>query len=197
MNNKYFGNCFALSNSSLLYESPKITPLQQNQPDPGNPIELDYGFEMDDVADVQNISTKPGFSKFMLFSDPEFDKLDEDITFYKDDYLTINGHHLNHACQETDVTVQIGESYCNVTSMPRRHLTCRTPPIQPLAPSDGRRLYEIIVTVGANLKYNIGKRSYAISEVNSFFSSNILLIALIVVLLVLILISVLLFFHLI
>jgi len=168
MNNIYFGNCFVLSNSNLICESPKVTPLQRNQPDPDKPIELDYGFEMDNVTDVQNISMKVGFPKFMLFPDPLYTKFDEDIKFYKSDYLTINGHHLDRACQETDVTVQIGTSYCNVTSLSRHQLTCRPPPIQPQAMQDpdyrlsnSQELPEVIVTVGSNLKFNIGKLSYA------------------------------------
>ncbi|KAE9542610.1 hypothetical protein AGLY_002521 [Aphis glycines] len=178
MNNTYFGDCFVLSNSNLICESPKVTPLQQIQANSSNPpIELDYGFEMDNVTSVQNISSKPGFSKFLLYPDPNYTKFEdvqgENIKYYKSDYLTINGHYLDRACQETDVTVQIGTSYCNVTSLSRNQLTCKPPPIQPLAVSDDFRLAssqelpDVIVTVGSSLKFNIGKLSYAQSEVNS------------------------------
>ncbi|XP_060879256.1 plexin-A2 [Metopolophium dirhodum] len=178
MNNTYFGDCFVLSNSNLICESPKVTPLQRIQANSSNPpIELDYGFEMDNVTNVQNISSKTGFSKFLLYPDPNYTQFEdvqgENIKYYKSDYLTINGHYLDRACQETDVTVQIGTSYCNVTSLSRNQLTCKPPPIQPLAVSDDFRLTssqelpDVIVTVGSSLKFNIGKLSYAQSEVNS------------------------------
>jgi plexin A len=178
MNNTYFGDCFVLSNSNLICESPKVTPLQRIQANSSNPpIELDYGFEMDNVTNVQNISSKTGFSKFLLYPDPNYTQFEdvqgENIKYYKSDYLTINGHYLDRACQETDVTVQIGTSYCNVTSLSRNQLTCKPPPIQPLAVSDDFRLSssqelpDVIVTVGSSLKFNIGKLSYAQSEVNS------------------------------
>ncbi|XP_050540179.1 plexin-A4 [Daktulosphaira vitifoliae] len=173
MNTKYFGDCLVLSNSNLICESPKVVPLQRNQPDPDKPLELDYGFEMDNVINVQNISSKRGYSKFMLFPDPVYTKFDEDIKFYKSDYLTINGHHLDRACQETDVIVQIGTSYCNVTSLSRHQLTCRPPATQPLAKIEDNRLTgsqelpDVIVLVGSSLKFNIGKLSYAPSSINS------------------------------
>ena len=62
--------------------------------------------------------------------------------------------------------MKIGDSYCNVTSLSRQQLTCRPPDTQPPAlDSSGNPkpdLPEVIVTVGGNLKYKIGKLSYAL-----------------------------------
>lgn len=76
------------------------------------------------------------------------------------------GQHLDRASQETDVVVQIGSSFCNVTSLSRQQLTCRPPEIQPRAvDGDGATetldLPEVVVIVGDNLRYKIGKLSYA------------------------------------
>lgn len=80
--------------------------------------------------------------------------------------MTINGQHLDRACQESDVVVKIGASFCNVTSLSRQQLTCRPPSKQPKAlDSTGNPkpdLPEVVVIVGGNLKYKIGKLSYAL-----------------------------------
>ena len=63
--------------------------------------------------------------------------------------------------QETDVEVKIGTAWCNVTSLSRNQLTCRPPSVQPTAvgsrPSDTP---EVVVIVGGNLRFVIGKLSY-------------------------------------
>ena len=57
--------------------------------------------------------------------------------------------------------VTIGTSPCNVTSLSRNQLTCRPPASQPTAagpnPNDAP---EVVVVVGRNLRYVIGKLSY-------------------------------------
>lgn len=57
--------------------------------------------------------------------------------------------------------VTIGTAPCNVTSLSRNQLTCRPPAAQPPAagpvPSDNP---EVVVVVGSNLRYVIGKLSY-------------------------------------
>lgn len=73
---------------------------------------------------------------------------------------------MDRACQESDVVVQIGNSYCNVTSLSRQQLTCRPPETQPpaiddMGQTDEQCLPEVIVIVGGKLQYNIGKLSYS------------------------------------
>lgn len=45
----------------------------------------------------------------------------------------VQGNNLDRACQESDVIVRIGTSFCNVTSLSRVQLTCRPPTDQPPA----------------------------------------------------------------
>lgn len=54
---------------------------------------------MDDVPSVRNLSHSPNFPKFLLYPDPVYEKFDEEVKYYKSDYLTINGINLDRACQ--------------------------------------------------------------------------------------------------
>nr|CAD7396273.1 unnamed protein product [Timema poppensis] len=121
--------CVVLSNSNMACSSPTIE--FDKEPDAENPMKLEYGFLMDNVTGVQNLSMD--HNPFLLYPNPIYDKFDEEVKYYKSDYLTINGQHLDRACQESDVVVQIGNSFCNVTSLSRQQLTCRPPTTQPPA----------------------------------------------------------------
>ncbi|XP_066998157.2 plexin A3 [Anabrus simplex] len=162
--NKQFGSqCVVQSNSNMACSSPAIEV--QTTLDAENPLKLEYGFRMDNVSGVQNLSIKTG-SPFLLYPNPIYDPFDEEIKYYKSDYLTINGQHLDRACQESDVVVKIGNNFCNVTSLSRQQLTCRPPRMQPPAiDKEGninpQELPEVVVIVGGRLSYRIGKLSYA------------------------------------
>ncbi|OAD59453.1 Plexin-A4 [Eufriesea mexicana] len=162
----FVSQCEVHSQESMVCKSPTIEVPEQVTLDAEKPLMLEYGFRMDNVTGVQNLS-QHGFNHFLLYPNPIYDVFDEEIKYYKSDYLTINGQHLDRACQESDVIVQIGNSFCNVTSLSRQQLTCRPPLTQPPAiDSDGfpnkQELPEVIVIVGGTLRYNIGKLSYAL-----------------------------------
>ncbi|KAF6215982.1 hypothetical protein GE061_000319 [Apolygus lucorum] len=160
---RFLSNCSAVSNTSMLCFSPKIDLGNDVEIDAEHPMQLEFGFKMDNVLGVQNLSSNG--HHFMLYPNPVYDRFDEDIKYYKSDYLTINGQHLDRACQETDVVVRIGTSYCNVTSLSRQQLTCRPPVEQPPVlegeVDSDQHLPQVIVIVGGELKYVIGKLSYA------------------------------------
>lgn len=163
---KMFGSqCVVLSNSNMACPSPNIAVTETL--DAEHPLDLEYGFRMDNVSGVQNLSMKSGYTHFLLYPNPVYEPFDEDVKYYKSDYLTINGQHLDRACQESDVTVRIGNSLCNVTSLSRQQLTCRPPVTQPPGiDEDGRpnpqELPQVVVEVGVGkLRYVIGKLSYA------------------------------------
>lgn len=115
------------------------------------PIQLEYGFIMDDVKTTMNLSTlqKP----FELYPDPFYFKFDE-LKYYNSEYLTINGKNLDRACKESDVEVKIGDNMCNITSLSRHQLTCRPP-------TDGHDDMDVVVRIGENLVFPIGVLSYA------------------------------------
>lgn len=58
--------------------------------DPDQPVHLQYGFRMDNVTGVQNLSVKQGYTPFSLFPNPIYEPFDEEVKYYKSDYLTIN-----------------------------------------------------------------------------------------------------------
>ncbi|KAK7867968.1 hypothetical protein R5R35_004968 [Gryllus longicercus] len=161
---KMFGSqCVVQSNSNMACASPEIEV--KGPIDADDPLKLEYGFRMDNVSGVQNLSARTN-THFLLYPNPIYEPFDEEIKYYKSDYLTINGQHLDRACQESDVVVQIGNSFCNVTSLSRQQLTCRPPTVQPPAvDKDGninpQELPEVVVVVGGRLRYKIGKLSYA------------------------------------
>lgn len=94
-------SCQVLSNQRMECRSPAVPVLGQ-QISPEEPMSLDYGFLMDDVPSVRNLSHSPNYPKFLLYPDPVYEKFDEEVKYYKSDYLTINGINLDRACQVTN-----------------------------------------------------------------------------------------------
>ncbi|UYV69642.1 PlexA [Cordylochernes scorpioides] len=130
-------------------------------------IELDYGFVMDNVQKLRNLSSRLGFPKFQMYPDPVYYPFTEDnqVKYYRSEYLTINGRNLERASQESDVKVRIGTQYCNVTSLSRTQLTCRPPTRQPPARDphgreDRSRIPQVVVEVGDKLRFTIGRLNY-------------------------------------
>lgn len=121
----FIAHCAVLSNTDMECDSPVID-ADSDKLDADDPAKLEFGFMMDDVAGVQNLSTK-GQQKFELFPNPWYAPFEEDIKYFKSEYLTINGRNLDRASKESDVMVMIGEGMCNITSLSRQQLTCRPP----------------------------------------------------------------------
>lgn len=166
---KYNGSCQVENATEMSCLSPHvpedIIPYQLSSDEP---VELDYGFFMDDVESVHNLATRRSnqLPMFLMFANPEFKPFPEEVKFYKSDYLTINGSNLDRASTENDIMVKIGTGFCNVTSLSRTQLTCKPPPIQPEALNwrgqlDSSQLPDVVVTVGNSLNFTIGKLSYS------------------------------------
>ena len=132
---RYSGPCHVLNNKKMFCLSPKIdTPVTWRSNDNPEPHRLDFGFVMDNVKRVQNLS-RVLKSYVHIYPDPEFEVFQEldGIKYYKSDYLTLNGKNLNLASKETDMKVRIGSKFCNVTSLSLNQLTCKPPEEQPSA----------------------------------------------------------------
>ncbi|KAF8785202.1 plexin-A2-like isoform X2 [Argiope bruennichi] len=183
---EYTSPCKAESATEMKCRSPAVPPSKIDFSGE-EAVELDFGFLMDSVERVKNLSERPGFPKFYMYPDPVYYKFTEEnnIKYYKSDYLTINGQNLDRASQESDVIVRIGTSYCNVTSLSRSQLTCRPPTSQPLArdaagfPVPGQ-LPEVVVEVGDILKFPIGKLSYELPSSHDSALSKPVIIGVIV-----------------
>ena len=129
-------------------------------------LRLDYGFIMDNVESVQNLS-KHKTPKVYMFPDPEFNRFADPggVKVYKSDYLTLDGNNLNRAAKSSDYLVQIGTEMCNVTSVSLNQLTCKPPDHQPAAmlpdgSSDPNQLPDVVVMIGEKLRYTVGKLDY-------------------------------------
>lgn len=118
----YFSDCTVLNSEQMECISPTIDVDSDQLSD--DSIKLDYGFEMDDVESVRNI-TALGLPKFKLCPNPWFEAFSPGVKVITDDYLVINGMHLDCACEENDVLVSIGRHLCNVTSISRLQLICK------------------------------------------------------------------------
>lgn len=68
--------------------SPKINVPKEVEIDAEQPMQLEFGFKMDNVSRVQNLSMQHGH--FLLYPNPVYEPFDEKIKYYKSDYLTIN-----------------------------------------------------------------------------------------------------------
>ncbi|CAB4053906.1 PLXNA [Lepeophtheirus salmonis] len=159
--------CNVVDNKKMFCLSPRVDSLVSKpwrNIDQPEPIDLNFGFVMDNVARVQNLSNVLN-SYLLLYPDPEFNKFDEEdgIKYYKSDYLTLNGKkNLNRASKESDMKVRIGKKFCNVTSLSLYQLTCKPPETQPEPLTDmPNDLPEVIVMIGDNLEYRIGRLSYS------------------------------------
>ncbi|XP_055388312.1 plexin-A4 [Condylostylus longicornis] len=152
----WISQCDVHSNTEMICDSPTIEADDSNL-DVEKPELLEYGFLMDNVAAVQNLSVKHKNS-FYLYPNPIYQHFEENIKYYKSEYLTINGKNLDRACKESDVTVLIGSGICNITSLSRQQLTCRPPSESSDTSND---VPSVVVKIGPNLSYVIGKLSYA------------------------------------
>ena len=164
-------SCISHSNDKMHCKSPTVDSLDNSEwgtRENPEPIRLDYGFIMDDVKGVQNLSNHLKVSRFVyVYPDPEFSKFEDPngIKLYKSDYLTLNGKNLNRASKESDFRVQIGTKFCNVTSVSLNQLTCKPPDHQPPAlKADGRedpnQLPDVVVMIGSRLRFTVGKLDY-------------------------------------
>ena len=94
--------------------------------DPDNPVKLEFGFIMDGVASVRDLSSK-GHAKFKLYPNPIFYPFPELVKYITNQLLTITGKNLNLVCTTNDVRVLIGDSLCNITTLSRNFVECQPP----------------------------------------------------------------------
>lgn len=70
--------------------SPVIDAAEDSKLDADNPLKLEYGFRMDNVTGVQNLTMNKDFNPFLLYPNPEYTHFDKEVKYYKSDYLNIN-----------------------------------------------------------------------------------------------------------
>ncbi|KAH8398904.1 hypothetical protein KR222_005983, partial [Zaprionus bogoriensis] len=169
----YVSQCRVHSDTDMECPSP-IIEMDGHLLDPENPLLLEYGFLMDNVKRVQNLSSHHN-NHFELYPNPEYFIFEERVKYFKSEYLTINGRNLDRACKESDVEVKIGNGYCNITSLSRQQLTCR-PPTEAAAASNSPSGPEVIVRIGPALEYRIGILSYESSNIIMDLGDNVVFV---------------------
>ncbi|XP_055347124.1 plexin-A2-like [Paramacrobiotus metropolitanus] len=136
----YEGICLASSDIRMECRSPTIPALDSPLLWHGSmerPLELHYGFYLDDVQSARNISRLgTQFPKFKLYPDPvvaNFSDHNGIKHHNKEEYLLISGENLNQVFRLEDYRVEIGLEVCNVTSLTQSQIICRPPRTAPLA----------------------------------------------------------------
>lgn len=120
---RYYSDCVA-PNDAVMYCITPTIDIDNNKLNPDSPTKLEFGFMMDGVASVQDLSMK-GHAKFQLFPNPVFDQFAEMIKYIENQSLTITGKNLDQSCAISDVRVFIGQYLCNITSLSRSSLVCK------------------------------------------------------------------------
>lgn len=74
----------------MICSSPVIEVGDESKLDADNPLKLEYGFRMDNVSGVQNLTLNKAFTPFYLYPNPHFIPFDKEVKYYKSEYLNIN-----------------------------------------------------------------------------------------------------------
>jgi len=160
-NQEFISDCSVKSSTEMVCRSPNVSPglrmrtdTTSVQQDPGDYAQVSYGFIMDHVQELRNLTATTD-RVFRIYADPIFEPFDEGVMYFqtKNEYLTINGEKLNVVLTKDDVTVLIGTAYCNVTSIAPEQLNCRPP--SPTADGVGSNP-SVVVQIG-NLTIPIGE----------------------------------------
>lgn len=67
-----------------------VIEADESKLDADDPLKLEYGFRMDNVSGVQNLTMNNNFTPFLLYPNPIFEPFDKEVKYYKSDYLNIN-----------------------------------------------------------------------------------------------------------
>lgn len=106
--------------------TPTITPLLSPQSFTKNHcLEFKFGFFMDDVELVRNVSAHR--ETFLLCPDPIIYPFQNDgkRIQYRYDYLTIEGSNLLDVATINDYSITIGSFPCNITSISEKQIVCQ------------------------------------------------------------------------
>ncbi|RWS26146.1 Plexin-A2-like protein [Leptotrombidium deliense] len=160
---KYTGTCEVNNKYSMKCKSPRV-PLEKldfskSENEESSPLELDFGFIMDDYKSVMDLNKRKynPFPKFFMFKNPELFKFSEPghiKHINPNDYITIDGKNVDLAATKNDVTVKVGSGTCKMMSMSHNKIAC----IPPDAKSGDIR--DVVVTVGDALNFTIGRLIY-------------------------------------
>ncbi|GFO06432.1 LIM domain-binding protein 3-like [Plakobranchus ocellatus] len=148
---------------------------------------VELAFLMDDVQSVKNLSGLPNLNnRLKYFPNPQVPNFTESggVKVLKGDALIIEGSNLNLAAEQSEVSVMIGESPCNVTTFSQSQIVCKLPVAQPAGETTpgGDKDQQIPPWVKVkinNLEFYVGRVEYDVPEKYSFPTEAIIAICII------------------
>ena len=154
---RFTGDCKHSSPTEMWCESPWIPIDTLNLNDDQDHRELNFGFLMDSVNSVMDLSDGDHnpFPQFRIYHTPIYDKLIDHVKYYQDGHLTSNGTNLDKGSQALELVVMIGHNQCNVTSLTANQLICYWTP-----GSVTRLNYEVKVFVGSGFESMLCRFQY-------------------------------------
>ncbi|KAK0398213.1 hypothetical protein QR680_002480 [Steinernema hermaphroditum] len=146
--------CHITSSESMVCKTPQleVNPHSAVVPTVNRELRYDYGFEINDAL----LNASDG-TKLKVYGNPILEKFTDKRFYDPDSILTISGQIDTSIISEQDVQIKIGSSYCNVTALTSKLLTCKPPKERPHYPIDGDPHVE--VSIGGST-VDIGAFSY-------------------------------------
>ncbi|KAL5014848.1 hypothetical protein ScPMuIL_009118 [Solemya velum] len=151
-------------------------------------IRAEIWFVMDGIESVRKLAdTNPDIVTFSYFPDPDFYKFTEDdnVKFFniEDQHLILKGNHLNSGFTKDDISVRLGNVYCNVTQIKLTELLCK-PMNKPSTISSNEPKRKVQVEVGYLKFDSIGFVVYTTAGSTASVPTNIIILAVVIVLVV-------------
>ncbi|XP_076447881.1 uncharacterized protein LOC143284775 isoform X2 [Babylonia areolata] len=95
-----------------------------------SPLELHYGFSLDGVSSLKNVSHEPNFGPLLLYPDPVLHKFpghDHTKLFSDKELLVVNGDFHTISKLMGSVSVQVGKEECVGVAATETAITCQPP----------------------------------------------------------------------
>ncbi|XP_041349997.1 plexin-A4-like isoform X2 [Gigantopelta aegis] len=125
-----------------------------------SPLEVHYGFNMDGVMTLKNISHQNQFGPILYYPDPDIYSFSGDShlkKYIKDDWLSIQGRFRTVNPLISNVMVYVGMDLCENPAATDTAITCKPPPQPAGIDNMGKATVEVHI---GNLKADVGYLQY-------------------------------------
>lgn len=147
---RHWTGCRVENDTYMVCRAPRLGPLPARNT---APVALHFGFRVDFMDHVIDLSPQPDYPSFTLYPDPVY----ADFEIHNRSVVVINGHDMDRGYRANDVTVWFRNhtGNCTVTRIARDQIVCElTAPDVVIGD-----LSEIVVTIGDNLLHAVQKKS--------------------------------------
>ncbi|KAL8618189.1 hypothetical protein ACOMHN_059196 [Nucella lapillus] len=157
-----------------------------------SPLEVHYGFTLDGVMSLKNISHEASFGPLLLYPDPQlsvFPGQDQTKQFTEKDLLVINGRFRIISNLMASVSVHVGNEECEGVAATDTAITCDPPSSTPDG-TESTGIAPVMVRIG-NMSKKVGYlRYYQVSSTNKPMALGVILGVVIPILAIIILLTV-------